>query len=199
VKYGICASVAMAVLLLGGSGCATRVRYGDATSAAPLSTNFGSSDLQQIAAVMCDSLLADSAVREATTGRKPVMLVDRIKNKTLQHIDTESITDSIRTKLIQSGKFRFLDRQTDQAALDEFHAQRESGLVDPAKAVPMGTQYGAEYILVANLAQIEERLGSKTDVYYKFTMSLKNLRTGILDWAQEKEIRKEQYRSWFGR
>ena len=87
----------------------------------------------------------------------------------------------------------------DQAALDEFHAQQESGLVDPAKAVPMGTQYGAEHILISSLTQIEQRAGTKADVYYKFTMSLKNLRTGLLDWADEKELRKVSQRKTFGR
>lgn len=192
--------VVMAGLLVLGAGCrSTKVRYGDATAAEPISTDFGSSDLQQIAAAMVDSLLADNDVREATAARKPVMLVDKVKNKTMQHIDTESLTDSIRTKLIQSGKFRFIDRTTDQAALDEFAAQRESGLVDPAKAVPMGTQSGAEFILTANLAEIAQKEGNKTDVYYKFTMNLKNLRTGMLDWAEEKEIRKVGEKSWFGR
>ncbi len=189
---------ALAGLLIFGAGCTTRVRYGDATSAQPMSTDFGSSDLQQIAAAMVDSLLGSPAVVRVTAARTPVLLVDRVKNKTMQHIDTESVTDSIRTKLIQSGKFRFLDRTTDQAALDEFAAQRESGLVDPAKAVAMGTQFGAEYILTANLSQIDQRLGKKTDVYYKFTMNLKNLRTGLLDWADEKEIRKTADRSMFG-
>ena len=193
-------TAAFAVALALATGCVgTKVRYGDATSAEPLSTDFGSSDLQQIAATMVDSLMADDDVRAATTGRKPVMLVDKVKNKTMQHIDTESLTDSIRTKLIQSGKFSFIDRTTDQAALDEFNAQKESGLVDPAKAVPMGTQAGAEYILTANLSQIEQHAGDTTDVWYKFTMNLKNLRTGILDWSQEKEIRKVGEKRWFGR
>lgn len=199
MKYGTYLGMLVAASLLAGStGCVTRVKYGDPTSAEPLSTDFGSSDLQQIAAFMVDSLLADDDVREATRAGKPVMLVDDVRNKTMQHIDTESLTDSIRTKLIQSGKFRFLDRKSDQAALNEFHAQRESGLVDPSKAVPMGTQYGAEYILIANLAQIEERNGNRIDVYYKFTMNLKNLRTGLLDWAEEKELRKLSERRWFG-
>ena len=192
--------VAVAASLVVASGCVgTKVRYGDATSAEPLSTDFGSSDLQQIAAAMVDSLLADPDVRAATATRKPVLLVASVKNKTLQHIDTESLTDSIRTKLIQSGKFAFIDRTTDQEALDEFNAQKESGLVDPAKAVPMGQQAGAEFILTANLAEIAQKAGNKTDVWYKFTMNLKNLRTGILDWAEEKEIRKVGEKRWFGR
>ena len=193
-------TVVIAGALALSAGCmGTKVQYGDATSAEPLSTDFGSSDLQQIAATMVDSLLAAPAVVKVTASQQPVLLVDRVKNKSMQHIDTESVTDSIRTKLIQSGKFRFLDRTTDQAALDEFNAQKESGLVDPAKAVPMGTQAGAEFILTANLAEIAQTAGNKSDVWYKFTMNLKNLRTGILDWSQEKEIRKVGEKRWFGR
>lgn len=201
MKQGV---VIKAIMVMGlaalAAGCVgTKVKYGDATSAEPISTDFGSSDLQQIAAKMVDSLLADANVAAATAGRKPVLLVDKVKNKTMQHIDTESITDTIRTKLIRSAKFTFIDRATDQAALDEFNAQKESGLVDPAKAVPMGTQLGAEFILTANLAEIAQKAGNTTDVYYKFTMNLKNLRTGALDWADEKEIRKVGTKQWFGR
>jgi uncharacterized protein (TIGR02722 family) len=191
--------IAIAGALALSAGCmGTKVQYGDATSAEPLSTDFGSSDLQQIAATMVDSFLAAPAVVKITATQQPVLLVDRVKNKTMQHIDTESVTDSIRTKLIQSGKFKFLDRTTDQAALDEFNAAR-NGMVDPDKAVAPGMQYGAEYILTANLAQIEQKVGNKTDVYYKFTMNLKSLRTGFLDWAAEKEIRKVATRTWLGR
>ena len=41
------------------AGCATTVQYGDETSSKPISTDFGSSDLQQVAAKMVDSLLSD--------------------------------------------------------------------------------------------------------------------------------------------
>ena len=191
---------ALAGALLMAAGCAgMKVRYGDPTSAEPLSTDFGSSDLQQIASAMVDSLLADEAVRAAVGSRKPVLLVAKVKNKTMQHIDTEALTDTIRTRLIQSGRFAFIARTTDQEALDEFTAQQESGLVDPAKAVPMGAQFGAEYILTANLAEIAQKAGTRTDIWYKFTLNLKNLRTGLLDWAEEKEIRKVGERRWFGR
>lgn len=166
------------------------VDYGDAGSAKPLSLEFGSSDLQQIAESMVDSLLTFPPVVEMTAKNRPVLLVDKVKNKTMQHIDTESITDSIRAKLIRSGKFRFIDRSTDEAALAELKVQNESGLVDKNAAIALGQQLGAEYLLTANFSEIRQKSGRVTDTYYKFTMSLKSLRTGILEWSDEKEIRK---------
>jgi hypothetical protein len=180
------------------AGCASKVQYGDAGSAKPLSVEFGSSDLQQIAESMVDSLLTFPPVVELTAQRRPVIVVDKVKNKTMQHIDTESITDSIRAKLIRSGKFRFIDRTTDEAAIAELTIQQESGLVDPKTAVDFGQQIGAEFLLTSNFSEIRQRQGSIVDTYYKFTMSLKNLKTGILEWSDEKEIRKTFKRSTFG-
>ncbi len=181
------------------SGCATaKVQYGDAGSAKPLSTEFGSSDLQQIAEAMVDSLVTFPPVVELTSHRRPVVTVDRVKNKSMQHIDTESITDSIRSKLIKSGKFRFIDRTTDNAAVEEIRTQQDSGLVDKKTAADFGRQIGSEFLLTANFSEIRQKNSDVTDVYYKFTMNLKNLKTGILEWSDEKEIRKVLTRSTFG-
>lgn len=193
----ICAGM---LAVLAGAGCrsTSKVRYADPTAATALSTQFGASDLQQIAEKMVDSLLVFPPIAKLTSKRQPVLLVDTVKNKTMQHIDTESITDSIRTRLIRSGKFRFIDRTTDAAAQAEIKIQKENGIVDPKTAVQTGKQFGAEYLLTANLSEIKQSSGRVTDVYYKFTMNLKNLKTGIIEWADEKQIRKVKTRSKFG-
>ncbi len=189
--------VALAIGMISLSGCAT-VQYGDAGSAKALSTEFGSSDLQQIGGAMVDSLLVFPPLVELTTARRPILGIDMVKNKTMQHIDTESITDSIRAKLIRSGKFRFIDRTTDEQTLQELKFQQEGGLVDKKNAIAPGQQFGAEYLLTSNFSEIRQKEGSVTDVYYKFTMTLKNLKTGILEWSDEKEIRKVFKRGTFG-
>lgn len=182
------AALAAALLL---TGCATTIDYGDPTSSKPLSTDFGSSDLQQIATSMVDSMLATAPL--PADGRRPVLIIDPVKNKTMQHIDTESITDSIRTRLIRSGRFTFQDRTTEASLQQELAYQKHAA----ANPVQEGQQVAAEYMLTANLSEIEQKFGRVTDVYYKFTLNLRNLRTGTLDWADEKEIRKTKVRPIF--
>src|SRR5690606_24120997 len=73
--------LAFGVVLLaavGLSGCQT-VSYGDATATETVNTNFGSTDLQMIAAKMVDDVLAFPPVVQITAQRRPVMFVDRIK------------------------------------------------------------------------------------------------------------------------
>jgi len=186
--------LAAAALAAGMAGCATTVEYGDATSSKPISTDFGSADLQQIAATMVDSMLADEVLQDISVDGPPLLIVDKVKNKTMQHIDTESVTDSIRTKLIRSRKFSFQDRTT-EAALQEELAYQQGAAKD---AVASGQQDAPHYMLTSNLSEIEQEQGRLKDVYYKFTMNLRDLKSGRLIWADEKEIRKQKTRSVFG-
>lgn len=185
---------ALGMLALLASGCASTVEYGDATSSKPISTDFGSSDLQQIAAKMVDSMLADDILEEISVGGPPLLIVDKVKNKSMQHIDTESVTDSIRTRLIRSRKFSFQDRTTEAALSEELAYQQ----VAAADAVASGQQDAPRYMLTSNLSEIEQSAGRVKDVYYKFTMSLRDLKSGRLIWADEQEIRKQKTRSVFG-
>jgi len=194
IKPIIVATVASLAL----GGC-TSVKYGDAGSVETTTVDFGSTDLQGIASKMVDSLLTFPPMVDVTSKRRPVMFVDRIKNKTTEHIDTESITDTISTKLLRSGKFRFVDMTKVQAVKKQMDYQQDSGLVDPTKTMGFGKQIGAEYMLYGNMSSIVKRDGGTKDVYYKFTLKLMHLESGILEWQDEKEIRKTKSKSLFGK
>ncbi|MCG8437747.1 MAG: penicillin-binding protein activator LpoB, partial [Pseudomonadales bacterium] len=159
---------------------------------------FGSTDLQMIASKMVDDMLVFPPIVQLTQNRCPVVFVDSIKNKTTEHIDTESITDTIQSKLLNSGKFRFVDMTKVESVREQLDYQSESGLVDPNTAAQMGRQIGAEFMMYGNFSSIVKREGSTKDVYYKFTLKLMNIQTGIIEWANEKEIRKTQKKSLFG-
>ena len=179
------------------SGCAT-VQYGDASDVETTTVDFGSTDLQLTAEKMVDSLLSFPPIVEITANARPVMFIDSIKNKSMEHIDTESITDTISTKVLRSGKFRFVDMSKVEAVRKQLDYQTESGMVDENTAAKVGRQIGAQYMLYGNLSSIVKRDGSTKDVYYKFTMKLMHLETGIVEWQDEKEIRKVAKKSFLG-
>ena len=133
-----------------------------------------------------------------TSSKRPILFVDSIKNKTMEHIDTQSITDTIQSKLLRSGKYRFIDMDAVKAMAKQMDYQANAGMVDEDKAVRMGKQVGAEYMLYGNLASIVKRDKKTTDVYYKFTLKLMHLESGLLEWSAEKEIRKTKEQRWFG-
>ena len=189
MKKGILALIGLALIL---SGCANKISYGDAQEVETTTIDFGSSDLQRIAGEMVDSMLMSGAVGAITYGRRPVVFVERIKNKTSEHIDTESITDSISTKMLNSGKFRFVDMTRVESVRKQLNFQTSDELVNKSSAIQFGRMVGAEYMLYGNLSSIVKQAGSDKDVYYKMTMRLMDLESGIIEWADETEIRKRQ-------
>ena len=191
--------VLMALLFLLLTACtSTKVEYGDATGVETVTADFGSTDLQMIAEKMVDSVLAFPPIVKITNERRPVIFVDKIKNKTTEHIDTESITDTISTRLLRSGKFRFIDMTKAQDVADQLDFQTSSGMVDQKTAAMMGKHIGAEFMLYGNFSSIVKKTDDVKDVYYKLTLKLMHLETGLIEWSDEKEIRKTREKKTFG-
>ena len=195
MKKSVIALLGLAVLL---GGCSNKVSYGDAQAVETTTVDFGSTDLQKIAGEMTESMLSSGAVAQITQGNRPIVFVESIKNKTSEHIDTESVTDSISTKLLNSGKFRFVDMDRVEAVRSQLDFQNNDELVNQNTAIQFGKMVGAQYMLYGNLSSIVKNAGSDKDVYYKMTMRLMDLETGLIEWADETEIRKQQEKSLLG-
>jgi len=175
-----------AELLIGGCAKDT-VRYGDAKGVETVTNQFGSTDLQMIAESMTRSLLNSAVVNAAN---RPVMTVQEVRNKTSEYIDTRAITDSIRTELQKSGRVRFaVDAADMQQQVDELKRQ-QSELYEKNKAAQIGKMVGATYRLEGNIISIVKQANDVKDVYYKFNLQLWNIDNGLMEWGDEKEIRK---------
>ena len=175
------------LVLVFSTSCGTKVQYGDPDAVETLTVDFGSTDLQMIAAKMVQSMLSSPLIQEQN---RPVIQVATVKNKTSEHIDTQAITDKIRTTMIQSGKVRFSAAESREEVLRELEYQRGSGYVDAQTRKQVGKQVGADYLLTGEISSISKQKGNTRDMYFKMNMNLVNLETGLIDWADEKEIRK---------
>ncbi len=155
-------------------------------------------DVRRTVEKMVDSMLQDQEFIKEIGGNRPVLDISGIQNRSTMHLDMTSITDSIRTKLLRSRKFRFMDRTTSGEDVQFMNDQAMNGLTDPSKAIAAGQQSAAQMYLYGALTEMRQQVGGVTDRYYKFTLNLKDLRTGEIIWSDEQEIRKEQTKSTMG-
>ncbi|MBF0159936.1 MAG: penicillin-binding protein activator LpoB [Magnetococcales bacterium] len=188
----------LALLPLVLSGCAStqsptvpsagNVFYGDSRAVETVTNEFGSTDLQGIAETMTRSLLQSQPI---VRGNRPLLTIAEVKNKTSEYIDTRSITDSIRAQLLKSGAVRFaVDTNAMDTQTEELRRQNQTGLYKKSKSKKIGQMEGADYRLEGNIASIVKRTRDLHDVYYKFSLLLINNESGVIEWADEKEIRK---------
>ena len=189
IILGCAAAVAVAALT---TGCATTQARETQLDMRPKTAALEPQDVRRTVEKMVDSMLADADLIASFGGKRPVLDVTGIKNRSTMHLDTKSITDSIRTKLVRSRKFRFMDSSNAADDLQFMNDQAMNGMTDPKKAVRAGRQSAAQMYLYGAVSEMRDQTNGVTDRYFKFTLNLKDLATGEIVWTDEQEIRKEQ-------
>ncbi len=166
----------------------TKGEYDDPTRVELLDDKFNESDMQQMADTVIRAMVACGYVANAP--KPPVVIVERVQNRTEEHIDTVSMTDKIRTALIKTGKVRFVNKE-ERGTLEGEYQYGEAGNVSGPTAKKRGKQTGADYILSGGLATNVQQVGNDKFVYYKLTMNLTSLETSTIDCTEEREVRKK--------
>jgi uncharacterized protein (TIGR02722 family) len=192
----------LALLLVLGlivSSCGPRMyakgKYKDPNVIMLLTDKFSENDLQLIAKKISNSII-DSALIKGKD-KRPVFQIEKVRNKTSEHIDMESLTDKIKVALIQSGRVLFHDKPLRGTVAEEYEYQG-SKYVNQTTAKKPGSQIGADFLLTGVISSIVQEAGKNKIVYYKSTFNLTNLGTNIIEWSDEKELRKAYKKRYVG-
>ena len=159
----------------------------DVTEENLMNDRWSETDMQKIVESLVASMTKHRSIREAK--RPPIVMVTKLQNKTSEHIDTQSIMDMVRVELTNSGRVAFIDKAARDDIADEYEYQ-DSGMVSGETKKTKGGQIGADFILNGRLDSIVQQVGKKKTVYYKVTLNLTNLKTSVIAWTGQKQIRK---------
>ncbi len=154
---------------------------------------YSDTDMKLLAEKMVMSL---SEAELPKTQEKPTIAFLRIGNRTSQHVDTDGISEKIMVSLVKLGRFRVVDRELLKKQAQEI-ALVENQRIDVEGAVKLGNLVGADYFLTGDIMSIEKTSGATTLAYYKLTMRLVNVKTSVIEWADEKELKKRSTKGWF--
>lgn len=152
-----------------------------------LTDEWSETDMQETVKSMVSSMLVHPVV--AQSKKRPVVMVTQLQNKTSEHIDTQSIMDMVRVELMKSGKLAFVDKEARQDIDQEYEYQNSGRVANETKKGP-GGQVGPDYIVNGRIDSIIQEAGKEKTVYYKITLNLTGLKSGIIEWTDQKQIRK---------
>ena len=175
------------------AGCMATTRNLNPQDETHYDASYDFSDKNKIVERLVTPLLTAPAFPVQT---KPILIVYPVVNETSEHISTGGITDAIRTRLVQSGRFRFINESQRDNIQKETNYQNQ-GYVDPAQRVEQGRQSGADYILSGTLRSIKKkqpeqmRLFKKERIYYSLDLSITDLKTGEIVYADQAELARE--------
>jgi uncharacterized protein (TIGR02722 family) len=166
----------------------TKGDYDDPNRVELLDDKFNEADMQQMAAAIVDAMVICPEIKESKGA--PTVALSKVVNRTEEHIDTDSLTDMIRTNLIKTRKVKFVDRKG-RTDLDEEYEYNNSGKVSANTKKKSGSQVGVDYLLGGALATNIQQVSNDKFIYYKLTMNLTNVTTSVIDCSEEKEVRKK--------
>lgn len=173
----------------------TKGEYDDVNEARLLDDKFNESDAKMLISDMVESMTKHPIFTSSTP--KPIVQVEQVRNKTHEHIETKSLTDSFRTALQKNG-IRFSNKE-DRGTLDEeVEYQQRSGRVRQDTRKRVDGLISPDYILTGDLVSNVQEVGSKKLIFYKLNLNLTNLETGLIEWSDEKPIRKRYQKKSVG-
>ncbi|MDO6737860.1 penicillin-binding protein activator LpoB [Wenyingzhuangia sp. 2_MG-2023] len=123
------------------------------------------------------------------TGKKPVIIVGLVRNKSHEHIDAELFTVEIEKALVKSQRARVVQGGEMRNELRAERAdQQENSAMSTVKK--FGLETGADYMLQGSINSIVDAHKRDKVVYYQIDLVLTNIETNEKVWFGEKKIKK---------
>jgi hypothetical protein len=166
----------------------TKGQYNDPNEVALLDDKFSENDMQLLSNALAEQLIQFEGFRDQKT--RPLIMVGRVNNRSSEHIDIKMLTDRMRTAIIKTGKFRFSDKDAREDLKEEYSYQ-ESEYVDQATAIKKGSQIGVQYLITGELGSNIQQVGNDKLIFYRLNMNLIDVKTNVIEWSGDREIRKK--------
>jgi uncharacterized protein (TIGR02722 family) len=122
-------------------------------------------------------------------GKKPVVIVGSIRNKSSEHINTEVFTKDIEKELINSGKVTFVASKSERTEIREERIDQQY-FSSAETAKQLANETGADFMLIGSINSIVDALEGQKVVYYQVNMELINLESNTKSWIGDKKIKK---------
>ncbi len=174
------------------SACKSRkVERIDPSQQTDLSGRWNDTDSRLVSNEMISDCMAKPWRTEFTTakGKKPVVIVGTVRNKTTEHIEAETFIKDIEKAYINSGLVSVVQAGEARKELrDERNDQQTFSSDDTKKK--WGLEKGADFMLNGVITSIVDQYGKNKVVYYQIDLELTNLETNEKVWIGDKKIKK---------
>jgi penicillin-binding protein activator len=182
--------IATAVLL--GPSCANRkVTRIDPNQQTDISGRWNDTDSKLVANEMIKDVLERPwrSNFEQKHGRKPVVIIGSVKNKSTEQIDPITFIKDLEKSFINSGVVGVVQSGDERNQVrDERNDQQTFSSEDTKKK--WGREKGADFMLNGVVASIVDQYKNQKTVAYQVTLELTDLETNEKVWIGEKEIKK---------
>lgn len=185
------AIVALLSIILFGCSSSTQVSRVSPDSVTDLSGDWNDTDARLVSEAMVRDLGSAAWVDNfrQNDGKKPIVIVGKITNRTYEHIDVSTFVKDLERSLLNEGAVGFVasGRERDQIRDERKDQAREAS--EETQKGP-GQESGADFMLIGNISSIVDKVGGEAVKYYQINLELVDITTNQKVWIGEKKIKK---------
>lgn len=164
----------------------------DETSVTDLSGRWNETDSRITAQEITAELMTHSwysTFAAENNGKKPVIIVGLITNKSHEHIATETFSKDIEKEMINSGRMKVVQGG---AMREELRAERADQQNNASQSTmkKFGLENGADFMLQGTINSIVDQAGGNKTVYYQIDLELSHIQSNEKVWIGDKKIKK---------
>jgi uncharacterized protein (TIGR02722 family) len=177
------------------TGCSTKVTRVTHDSTIDLTGKWNDTDSRLTAEEMVRDALAGGWYAKYTVNKTtPTVVVGEVRNKSHEHISTETFIKDIQRALINSGKVDFVANKAERGEIrDEKADQASNSSVETRQSA--GEESGAQLMMIGSLNSIVDQDGGKAVVFYQDNLELVEIESHKKLWIGDKKIKKFVERS----
>jgi len=186
-----------AALALCAAGCGgTQVRRMDVNEVKDVSGRWNDTDARLVA----EEMIQDSMSRpwlstaQSRKGGPPAVIVQTVRNNSMEHINTDVFVEELQRALINSGRIQFVASSEERGEIRGERADQDLNASDETRKAH-GQEIGADYGLSGTISSIQDREGGESVVLYQVNLKLVDVKTNQIVWNGQKKIKKNVSRA----
>jgi len=195
VALAVMASLSAGML----TGCGgTRVSRVDAGQEIALTDKWNDKDSSLVSEEMIGDMLSFPWIRDfrASNGaEKPTVIIQRVRNKSHEHISAETFLNDLKRAIIRSGDARFI---ASGAERQDIRSEREDQELNASAAKAMGNETAADFALSGSINSFVDQVDGSRVTTYQVDLKLVNMESNEEVWNGQKKLKKFQEKSSYG-
>jgi uncharacterized protein (TIGR02722 family) len=163
----------------------------DTKEVVDLSGKWNDTDSRLTAEAMVEDVLSRPWLTDFMTsaGKKPVVIVGNIRNKSSEHIVVDVFSKDIERELINSGKVSFVASKEEREQIREERADQQDFSSDETMK-KFYREIGADYLLTGVINSVEDKYEGEKVILYQVDLELIDIEKNLKVWLGNKKIKK---------
>jgi hypothetical protein len=182
-----------AAVFLVSAACAsgTQVRRMDVNEVKDVSGRWNDTDARLVAEEMIQDSVSRPWLADAQRkkGGPPTVIVQTVRNNSMEHIDTGVFVEELQRALINSGRVEFVASAGERKDVRAERADQDLNASEETRK-EHGEETGADFGLSGVISSVQDKEGGEAVVLYQVNLKLVDIKTNRIVWNGQKKIKK---------